>query len=146
MIDLGNLKQYSLFGGLSEDVLELIKALMHKKTFKSGETIFEEGAQGDEVCFLVEGKIEVFSDGIKIGEINEGEQFGEMHMIDIMPRSANIIAQSDVIILALKNKDIFKIRRKSNEAFMMLLMNCGRDISRKLRKMNKKYVALYKKK
>ena len=142
MIDLEHLRQYSLFGGLSERTLGLLKQLMRRRDFNRGEVLFRRGDRGDEVCFLLEGSVRVEVDGHVLAHIQEGQQFGEMHLIDIMPRSADVIGDQDGDLYILNNSDLLSIKRYNPEAFIMLVMNCSRDISRRLRVMNERYVEL----
>ncbi len=142
MISIDNLRQYSLFGGITDDMLEYIISLMQRREINSGEKIVEQSGPGGEVYFILEGEVQVVIDGVEVSTLKAGEQFGEMHMIDIEPRSATAIAKGPVVVFILKQIDMFRIRNKCQESFIMLLMNCSRDISRRLRTMNDKYVRL----
>lgn len=95
--------------------------------------------QGDldnHVYFILDGRVGVWSDGVRIAELQEGQQFGEMHLIDVQPRSASIIAETEVETLSLTHHDFHKIQEKDKDAFIMILMNCARDVSRRLRAAN----------
>ena len=141
-INIDKLKDYSLFGGLDHETITYLRSLMREEHFKRGQTIFLTGSDGDEVCFIVEGQVSIVAKGNKIAQISEGEQFGEMHIIDIMPRSADVIADTEGRFLALHHGDLFKLRKLDPDAFSLVMLNCSRDISRRLRHMNENYVKL----
>ncbi|MHC5068683.1 MAG: cyclic nucleotide-binding domain-containing protein [Planctomycetota bacterium] len=142
MIDLHRLRNYSLFGGLNEDTLSFLLSLLQREEFVAGHDIVRQGAKGDSVYFIVSGKVAVRVDGRTVHRLGEGEQFGEMHLIDIQARSATVTAETDVTALSFTNRDLLLLRRHDLEAFTMLLMNCARDISRRLREMNHQYAKL----
>jgi len=143
-VDWEQLQDYSLFGGLSKETITTILSFIRKIEFKENEVIFAAGSDGDEICFILEGEVKIVCDGIKVAHLSEGEQFGEMHLIDIMPHSADVIGVRPGSCLALSSRDIYKLRYTDKSSFMILLMNCSRDISRRLRVMNGKYVAMMK--
>ena len=144
MIDVEHLRQYSLFGGLADEPLQYLKDCMRKRTFVAGEVIFRQGDHGDEVCFLVSGSVRIVHDGYEVAQIHEGQQFGEMHLIDIMARSADVVGMNPGLLYILSAKDFLALKRRDAETYLMLMMNCSRDVSRRLRQMNERYVGLLK--
>jgi CRP-like cAMP-binding protein len=67
-----------------------------KRISNSGEEIFAEGDRGDGIYFILEGKVRVitFTSDFKeivLGELEAGQIFGEMALIDYKPRSASVI-------------------------------------------------------
>lgn len=134
---LGN---YSLFGGIKEEAINYLLQYMGLINFRKGETLFAEGDQGDEICFIVQGRVKVAKSGVVLAELGKGEQFGEMYVIDIMPRSADVIGIEDGSLIKISHRNLRRLSQKDHESFQMLLMNCSREISRRLRKMNELYV------
>ncbi len=139
MIDLDNLKNYSLFGGIKQDHMNTIQQFLEEGNFNPGEDIVVQGERSERVYLIIEGSVTVYVDGAKLAQLTEGESFGEMHLIDIMPRSATITANSDVTTLSLCNRDIITIKEQCIETYLMIIMNCARNISRRLRNTNKAY-------
>jgi CRP-like cAMP-binding protein len=69
------------------------------KSFGNGEVIFEEGSVGKHMYVVVSGRVEI---RMKAGEgeavvaaLGKGELFGEMALVDSLPRSASAIAVGD---------------------------------------------------
>ena len=48
-----------MFAGLNADELEIIKTHIELFEVEKGATLFEEGDQGDSVCFVVNGRLDV---------------------------------------------------------------------------------------
>jgi CRP-like cAMP-binding protein len=74
---------------------------MQSVGFKAGDAIIREGDEGDTAFFIVSGSVEVLvgAGGRRVGTLETGEVFGEMCLIEPGPRSATIIAMTDVACL-----------------------------------------------
>lgn len=66
------------------------------EVFEGGEVIFEEGDLGDMIYAIQSGEVQVIHNGQVLATLGEGELVGEMALIDNMPRSATVIALTDV--------------------------------------------------
>ena len=76
---------------------------MKKKYFKRGAEIRKEGALSDGAYIIESGSVQVsktLSAGEKqtIGTLQENDIFGEMGLIDCLPRSANVVALEDCTV------------------------------------------------
>ena len=82
---------------------------MQKVAFKAGETIIQEGDEGDTAFFIVSGAVNVavgLGDRAQtVGRLETGEVFGEMSLIDPGPRSATVTAACDTECLAASYRD-----------------------------------------
>jgi len=96
-IDL--LKKVSLFSNLSKRHLNEISKHADQVPIKAGEVLAQQGKKGWEFIFIVEGKAKVEKDGKVIRHLSAGEFFGEISLIDGEPRTATVIAESDMTIL-----------------------------------------------
>ncbi|MDA3963106.1 MAG: cyclic nucleotide-binding domain-containing protein [Planctomycetota bacterium] len=140
-VDPSDLARYSLFAGLGEEHLCFVLEGMGRVRYQPGDKIVEQGSKGDSVYFILSGSVEIVVDGVAIAGLDEGSQFGEMHLIDVQTRSATVRALTRVDALTLSNQDLLALRRRNADACIMILMNCARDVSRRLRAMNKRFAA-----
>lgn len=136
MVDSTALQKYSLFGGLLPDDIEFVRTLMGQEGYSTGETIIVEGERNDRIRFILEGCIQVLRHGIVINEISEGEFFGEMEVLDVMPSIATIKAIRPVRVATISNRALHEIYKKDTKIFALLIMNLARDLSRRLRRMD----------
>ena len=136
-----DLRKHSFFGGLSDDQIETVVSLMRREDFNEGEVIIREGERNDRICFLLSGRAEVTQTGIVLDAFREGDAFGEMEVIDIMPAEATIKALSPARIISLSNGGLHELSKRDLKAFSLLVMNLARDMSRRLRAMNRRYTA-----
>ncbi len=64
---------------------------------RAGDVLMREGAIGRELVMIVEGSADVFVDGEHINTLGPGEVCGEMALLDQGPRSATVIAATDLV-------------------------------------------------
>ena len=96
------LKNIELFHDIPGEVLADIAALLEEETFEKGQYIVNEGDLGKELYMIVKGEVEVVAGCNVVAVMKEGAGFGEMALIDSQPRSADIIAKNDVLVLKWK--------------------------------------------
>ncbi|MFZ4372422.1 MAG: ATP-binding cassette domain-containing protein [Mycobacterium sp.] len=96
---------------LADRVVELVPhldAAEHEpetKTFKAGETLFEQGTMGDSIYVVTEGEIELIRELASGGEVviklaAPGDYFGEMGPLFALPRSATARARTDAVVIS----------------------------------------------
>jgi CRP/FNR family transcriptional regulator, cyclic AMP receptor protein len=95
-VPLELLRQVGLFGGLSDRDLKRLLDTFKETTFEAGATIATEGERGVGFFLIAEGTVEYSIDGQKIGTGGTGNYFGEIALIDDGPRTATIVALTDV--------------------------------------------------
>ena len=140
MITLETLQKYSFFGGLPEEQIEKILPLMELESYGPDTDIIVEGRINDRIYFLISGDVAVIKGGVSLTRLGEGEIFGEMEVLDVMPSAATIRSLCDVTVMAISNKAFREIYKSDIKAFSLMTMNLARDLSRRLRKMNEKAV------
>jgi len=139
MIQPSTLQKYALFGGLTEEQIKIIFPVMVEENFAPKETIITEGKTNDKLFFILEGQVAVSKKDVILASLCEGDIFGEMEILDVMPAAASIKALSQVITMTLSHRSIHDIYRKDLNTFTLFLMNLARDLVRRLRKMDEKY-------
>ena len=133
MLDVKTMLKHSLFGGLVEEQIENIIPLMGMETYHPNEDIIVEGTPNDRIMFIVEGRVSIIKAGKLIYDLAEGNTFGEMEVLDVMPCAATIKAVTHVTAMSLSNVSLHEIYKNDIKAFSMLIMNIARDLSRRLR-------------
>lgn len=134
------LQQNALFGGFSDADLDAVLPLLEEETFPAGECIVREGESGNRLYFIESGRADVFkasekqSGQVRIRELGPGDEFGEMELIDIHPRSATVRAIEPVVVLSLTNGGMIRLYEQHTDIFARLVLNLAREISRRLRK------------
>ncbi|MGB5249907.1 MAG: cyclic nucleotide-binding domain-containing protein, partial [Gammaproteobacteria bacterium] len=80
------------------EIRELLRA-GDWQTFAAGQDIVKEGELDDRFYVVVEGGVEVETDGRVVGTLNPGECFGETSYVRDALRTATIRARTDGVLL-----------------------------------------------
>ena len=134
------LQNMPIFGGIRENILECILENSRVIEVPSGQHFFHESEQGNSMFVLEKGRVAVTKSWkdheYLLTEFQAGDCFGEMSLIDLGPRTASVIALEDCSAIELSNAAILRVYQKDLEQFTMIQMNMGREVSRRLRKMD----------
>ena len=136
MVEKCGLQAYSLFGGLSEQQLDLIRPLLGSVSFSAGQVVIREGEPNDSIYFILEGRVAVTKREAPLLELPEGQTFGEMELLDIMPSVATVTALEDLRLAVITNRCLRAMYELDPKVFAILIMNLARDLSRRLRRMD----------
>ena len=79
------------------------------RSFKQGETIFKEGDPADCMFAVLEGDVQIELRSTVIEHIPPGGVFGEMALIDGLPRSATAVATVDCSLAAVNEKRFLRL-------------------------------------
>lgn len=106
------LKQTYFFRNLSDPALQAMVAACIGVHIPSGGVVFLEGDVGDRLFILLSGKVEIWKGRGGVGENRlavhgPGQVFGEMALVDELPRSATAVIAEDAALLFLKREDFF---------------------------------------
>lgn len=104
--------------GLVQDELERFAQYLYVAKANKEEPIFNEGAIEPYMCFISEGLVRIAKGDSKkhvktICEIGSGRTFGEMSIIDGLPRSASAAAAEETTVLVL-TKENFELLLSDN--------------------------------
>ncbi len=100
-----------LFSDLSEiEFLQLLKSSKYYDV-KKNKTIIKEGAKGEEIFLIVEGRVDVMKKGkareqFLLGNLNKGDFLGEIAYMSDRRRSATVSAADPCQLLSWAGKDI----------------------------------------
>jgi CRP-like cAMP-binding protein len=138
MLESSALLHYSLFGGLLKEQVDAIIPLMEQETYETGDFIITEGAPNDRIRFIIKGKVGTIKHGVTLYHFKEGDTFGEMEVLDVMPSAATIKALEPTTVMSITNRGLRQIYKDDIKAYALIIMNIARDISRRLRIMDEK--------
>ncbi len=118
-------------GGAGKDPLK--DSLM---TFSEGERIFSQGELGTEMFIIQEGVVEIIKhiagESHLLSRLEKGDFFGEMAILEAMPRTADAVAVTDVKVVAINGSRFDEMLRKNPEVAVRII----RKYSKRLREAN----------
>ncbi|MCA1840507.1 MAG: cyclic nucleotide-binding domain-containing protein [Actinomycetota bacterium] len=99
--DIDLLASVALFEGLSKRELRAIARVAKQVHFPAGHDIVVEGETAAGFHLIAKGKATIVVGGRKRNQLGSGDYFGEISLIDGGPRSATVVAETDVTTLAI---------------------------------------------
>jgi CRP-like cAMP-binding protein len=119
--------------------LDRVLSALEERDYPAGSTIFNVGELGRTMYVLADGEVEVIcSTGagreVSLVKLGPGECFGEMALVELQPRSATVRVRKRATAYSLNNMDLYNLYREDNYAFVIVLQNICRILSRRLRK------------
>ena len=99
-----DLSKIWLFSTCSARELRTVRRALEEVTVPPGRVLIEEGAIGREFFFIVEGQASVRRGGRRIAALGPGDYFGELALLDRKPRSATIVADTEMLLLVLAQR------------------------------------------
>ena len=102
---LEHLSVSELVRHLPLEAIEEMVTKVNEKSFSAGETIFNEGDEGDEVVFLESGTVTVLRDSQEIALLEGGEVLGEIALVTGAPRTATAVAKEKATAFAFPKED-----------------------------------------
>jgi len=136
-----SLEHSKIFAGLKPAERAELRGMARERTFAPGQEIFKAGDAGDGVYVVKEGTIEI---SVPVGqsgrrvfsEVEPGDIFGEMAVIEDKPRSASAVARRGATVYFITRPDMLKLVETSPGLAQALL----REISHRLREFNQQHL------
>jgi predicted MFS family arabinose efflux permease len=95
------LRGISIFRPLPPATLEQLARELRALHVPAGEEIVRQGEQGDLFYIVADGEVDVRVDGRPLEPLRAGEFFGEIALLQDVPRTATVAARTDVDLLTL---------------------------------------------
>ena len=99
-----SLRNISLFSECSAKELALVVKNSTERALKAGTIIMDQGQTGREAYVILEGSATIKRNGKKIGTAKAGAVVGELSLLDNGPRTAAVIADTDVTLLVISER------------------------------------------
>ncbi len=102
--DVDWLSSVPFFEGFSEDDLRRVLDLSDQMEAPAGTVLVDQGDPGTDCFVIVEGQASVYVRGEHIATSGPGSMVGEMALIDHRPRTATVVADTDMKLLRFRTK------------------------------------------
>ena len=146
-VRLGNdpARTIPLFSGLRPAQARIVVLMGEMRRFARGDTIVKRGDQGREMFVIIRGVTEVWAgsdhDRKRVAQHQRGDVFGEMALVRHNERSADVVAASDVELLAVDERFLERIQRRYPRIASKVFLNLTRILSDRLQSTTDAYVA-----
>lgn len=141
-----DLEGFSIAAGLSSGERALLLGKLERRCYAAREAVCRQGDPGDTMFIIVRGSASVRlrlrnAQGETLGDrrlvtFSTGTLFGEMALLDREERSATVLADDELVCLALARADFEALAREHPTLALKLLANLGRELSQRIRLLN----------
>jgi hypothetical protein len=134
-----------LFAGLRPSQARVVVLMGEAKKFRSGEAIVRTGDPGEEMFVILDGRGEVWvGDGNgrrRLAELKRGDVFGEMGFVRRSERTADVVASTDVEVLAVNQRFLDRVQRRYPRIASKVFLNLTRILSNSLERTTRQVLA-----
>ncbi|MCC6194900.1 MAG: cyclic nucleotide-binding domain-containing protein [Burkholderiales bacterium] len=130
------IRQLQLFATLRPRELRVIDGLLHEREYLEGEVIFDEGEIGQALYAVLAGRVlicrQAEEEVIPLAEIPTGALFGELALLDGVPRTAQARAMERCVLAALSRADFNGLLETHAGIASKIALQLARDLGQKL--------------
>lgn len=131
------LQNMAIFGGINGDALEFLLDRATERNLEAGACFFREGDSAESMFVLEQGHAEVIKEWQGqhhvLRELQPGDCFGEVALLDMMPRSASVQAGAACRAIEIPRSALYDLYQTHPDQFTLIVMNMAREVSRRLR-------------
>jgi CRP-like cAMP-binding protein len=124
------LEAVPLFEGLSHKQLRKVADLADVARFMAGATLVKQGEIGDSFYVVLTGQARVVANERTLNHLLPGDHFGEISLLDGGPRSASVVAETEMTLVIITQKDFLAMLSKDPEITVCLLEGMARTVRR----------------
>jgi CRP-like cAMP-binding protein len=141
-------KHVTIFAGLDDSSLSLLMARARPVTVPADGVIVREGEPGNQLYLIVSGSVRICKrfgqpDQVELAQLSAGDFFGEMCILETLPRAATVQSVSQTTLYSLPSLAFYDLFRANPEQYSILILNIARDVSRRLRRLDEIFAALH---
>jgi len=137
-----------VFEGLPAEVLDELADGSSLRSVRAGETILREGAEGDCLFVIAEGRARAekrapSGDSWTVRFYEKGGVFGELSLLDRVRRSATVVAETDGTLLVIERERFVAFGDRHPAAGLAITRRLAERLASRLRRANEDVVTLF---
>jgi CRP-like cAMP-binding protein len=98
-----------LFEALSRDELKELAKLSEDLEVPEGKVLCREGETAQEFFVIVDGEVDVTQDGERVATLSDGDFFGEIALLEDIPRTATVTAKAPLRFFVLTRQAFWSL-------------------------------------
>jgi hypothetical protein len=134
-----------LFAGLRPSQARVVVLMGEAKKFRAGDMVVHTGDPAEEMYVILDGTTEVWAGHgpgrRKVAELRRGDVFGEMGFVRRSERTADVVAATDVEVLAVNQRFLDRVQRRYPRIASKVFLNLTRILSNSLERTTQQVVA-----
>lgn len=138
------LKAIPLFATLSRSELETLETILHERQYKAKERIFRQDDPGVGMYIIAKGAVVISDENTKevLAELHAGDFFGEIALLNEIPRSASAIAEANTTLFGLFHPDFLDLVNREPRLGVKVLLSLAETAGKRLIRSNEEVVDL----
>lgn len=125
--------------GLSPEQRETLRTLVERRRYDKGDVVFSQGDEGSELFLVLRGSASVElrqpdGDATRLVSFSAGTVFGELALLTGAPRSATVLADSELACLVLTEVAFQQMVANHPAIAIRVVINLAREVSNSLRR------------
>ena len=125
-----HLQRVPLFSGFDEGELRRVAALSRIVEAPAGTVVTQIGEPGDSFFVIIDGTVAVRTPVGAGSQLQPGDFFGEMSLLDGEPRSATIVATTDLRLLIVDRLHFWRLLEETPDLIRRILTILSRRVRR----------------
>ena len=142
-IKLGALRRVKILANLDDQQLQRFAQFMEVERVPQWTVIVRQGDFGDTMYLILEGELRVrmMVDGKEtiLAALGPGEFFGDIFLFDHGPRSADVVANHDSVLLKVSTVAFHKLAKEAPDLATPFLLAISKTLTARIRADNKRY-------
>jgi len=133
-----------IFQDLNNPELRKIKSILHQREYQKNEVIFHQGDVGLGMYIIIGGSVEIVCGPERniLAELNDGDFFGELALLDESPRSAAAISKSPCRMMCFFKPELLDLMERDPKLGSKILFKLAWTIGERLRNTNEQFICL----
>ncbi len=139
------LREIPLFARLSNRELDAIEAILYRRRYRAGETIFRQGEPGVGMYIVAEGVVSIIYEPTSnvLTELKHGDFFGEIALLNETPRSATAQAKTACTLLGFFQPELLDMLDRNPRLAVKVLLPLAQIAGQRLIDADKKLLRMH---
>lgn len=142
-LDPRALRRVKILSSMTGEQLERFALFLEVEKFPQWTVIVKQGDCGDSMYFILEGELRVRIDiagkESTLATMGPGEFFGDISLFDRGPRSADVVANTDSVLVKITADALDALAKEAPDLATPFLRAIGKTLTARIRADNKRY-------
>jgi hypothetical protein len=142
-VDLASLRKMRVFAGMNDSQIKRFVEFMELRTARSFAEVVKQGDPGDAMYLVLDGEVRVrmmiSNKETTLATLYTGDFFGEISLFDHGPRSADVVANKDSLLLRISASSFQRLAVDAPDLASPFLLSIGRTLTGRIRADNKRF-------
>jgi hypothetical protein len=142
-VDPRALRRIKILAGMTDEQLDRFAQFAEVEKIPQWSVIVKQGDPGDTMYLILQGelrvRINVAGKETILATLNAGEFFGDISLFDNGPRSADVVANTESVVVKISASAFSELAKEAPETATPFLLAIGRTLTARIRADNKRY-------